>query len=60
MLTKEIIHSTIESLPDNYTIEQVIEEMILLNKIDQGLTDVQEGRIFTQHQANKKLNKWLM
>ena len=35
MLTKEKIHYTIDSLPDNLTIDQAIEEMILLDKIEQ-------------------------
>ena len=59
MLTKEKIHYTIDSLPDNLTIDQVIDEMILLDKIEQGIVDANEGRVFTTDEVKKKLGKWL-
>jgi len=59
MLTKEKIHYTIDKLPDNLTIDQVIEELILLDKIEQGIKDADEGRVFTTEEVKVKLNKWL-
>jgi predicted transcriptional regulator len=59
MLTKEKIHHTIDSLPDNLTIDQVIDELILLDKIEQGINDVNEGRVFTTDEVKDKLSKWL-
>ena len=59
MLTKEKIKTTIDSLPDNFTIEDIIEELIVLDKIEQGLKDVKEGRVYTTEEAKKKLDKWL-
>jgi predicted transcriptional regulator len=59
MLTKEKIHYTIDSLPDNLTIDQVIDQMILLDKIEQGIKDVDEGRVYSSEEVKEKLNKWL-
>ena len=59
MLTKEKIHFTIDRLPDNLTIDQLIDEMILLDKIEQGINDAKEGRVFTTDEVKVKLNKWL-
>ena len=59
MLTKEKIHYTIDSLPDNLTIVQVIDQMILLDKIEQGIKDVDEGRVYSSEEVKEKLNKWL-
>ncbi len=59
MLTKEKIHYIIDSLPDNLTIDQVIDQMILLDKIEQGIKDVDEGRIYSTEEVKEKLNKWL-
>jgi predicted transcriptional regulator len=59
MLTKEKIHYTIDSLPDNLTIDQVIDQIILLDKIEQGIKDVDEGRIYSSEEVKEKLNKWL-
>lgn len=59
MLTKEKIKKTIDSLPDNFTIEEVIEELIVIDKIEQGLKDVEEGNVYSTKEVKKKLDKWL-
>jgi predicted transcriptional regulator len=59
MLTKEKIHKTIDSLPDDLTIDQVIDKLILLDKIEQGLKDSREGKVYTNEEVKQKLNKWL-
>ena len=59
MLTKDKIKKSIDSLPDNLTVDQVIDRIILLDKIEQGLKDVEEGNVYTNEQAKAKLNKWL-
>ncbi len=59
MLTKEAIKKTIDTLPDQFTIEEVIEELILMDKIEQGLNDVKEGNVFTTEEAKQRLKKWL-
>ncbi len=59
MLTKEKIKTTIDALPDNFTIEDIIEELIVLDKIEQGLNDVKEGKVYTTEEAKKRLDKWL-
>jgi len=59
MLTKEKIHKTIDRLPDNLTVDQVIEELILLEKIEEGINDANEGRTFTTEEVKSKLEKWL-
>ena len=59
MLTKEKLHFTIDRLPDNLTLDQVIDEMILLDKIDQGIIDANEGYVFTTDEVKEKLTKWL-
>jgi len=59
MLTKEKIHQTIDTLPDNLTIDQVISEMILLDKIEQGINDANQGKVFTTEEAKVKLKELL-
>jgi predicted transcriptional regulator len=59
MLTKDKIKKTIDTLPDKFTIEDVIEELIIIDKIEQGLKDVQEGNVYTTEEARIKLEKWL-
>ena len=59
MLTKDKIKRTIDLLPDNVTIDELIDRIILLDKIEQGLNDVEEGNTYTTKQVENKLDKWL-
>jgi len=59
MLTKEKIKKSIDTLPDNLTIDQVIDRMIMLDKIEQGLKDVEDGNVYSTEEVKDKLNKWL-
>jgi predicted transcriptional regulator len=59
MLTKEKLHRTIDNLPENLTLDQIISELILLDKIEQGIKDADEGRVYSTDEVKDKLNKWL-
>jgi predicted transcriptional regulator len=59
MLTKEKIIKSFDTLPENLTIDQVIDRVIMLDKIEQGLKDVEDGNVFTTEEVKIKLNKWL-
>ncbi len=59
MLTKEKIKNSIDSLPDNWKIDQVIDQLILLDKVEQGLKDIEDDNVFTSEEVKSKLNKWL-
>jgi len=59
MLTKDKIIKSIDSLPDNLTVDQMIDRIIMLDKIEQGLKDVETGNVYTTEEVKAKLNKWL-
>ena len=59
MITKTQIKNTLDSLPENVTIEQIIEHLIFLDKVNKGLNDSENGRINIVEEAKQKLNKWI-
>jgi predicted transcriptional regulator len=59
MITKTKLISTLENLPENLTIDQVIEHIIFIEKVQKGLADSENGRINTKEEAKQKLSKWL-
>ncbi len=58
-MTKTQLINAIENLPDNLTIDQVIDRIIFIDKVQKGLDDSINGRINTKEEAKQKLNKWL-
>jgi hypothetical protein len=59
MITKTQLIDTLGQLPENLTIDQVIDHIIFIEKVHKGLTDSFEGRVNTKEEAKLKLNKWL-
>jgi hypothetical protein len=58
MITKTQLIHTLDNMPENITIDQVIDQLIFLEKVQKGLDDSTNGRIKTKDQAKEKLNKW--
>ncbi len=59
MLTKEKVKKTIDRLPDSFTVDQVVEELVVLDKIEKGLKEVEEGKVYSTQQVKDLLKKWL-
>jgi len=59
MLTKTQIIDSLSNLPENVTIDQVIDHLVVVEKIQKGLEDSANGRVYTKDQAKGKLKKWL-
>lgn len=56
---KENIINMIKDLPDNVSMEDIIEAIYVRQKIEKGLKDSEEGRIYTHEEAKEHLKKWL-
>ena len=59
MITKTQLINSFDKLPDNLTIDQVIDHIVFVEKVQKGLNDSQNGRINTVDEARQKLNRWL-
>lgn len=59
MITKTQILDSLKNLPENVTIDQVIDQLLLLEKVQKGLKDAEQGKLNTKEEAAKKLDKWL-
>ncbi len=59
MLTKEKIIKSIENMPDKFSIEEVIERIVILQKIEIGLEHSENGETYSTEESRKKLEKWL-
>ncbi|TAL80558.1 MAG: hypothetical protein EPN88_01085 [Bacteroidetes bacterium] len=57
--TKQEVSDLLNRLPDDCTLEDVQYHLYVLQKIERGLKDVEEGRVYTQEEVEKKMSKWL-
>ena len=60
MLTKKQVLEAIEAMPEEkFThINAIIEELILLDQIERGLEDMRQGKLLSEDQVNKEIDKW--
>ena len=59
MLTRTQVFSTIEKLPEQFSIDQLIDKLIFIDKVETGLKQSESGNVNTKEQAKQKLSKWL-
>jgi hypothetical protein len=59
MLTREKIEETLKILPNEFSIDDLIDKIILTQKIEEGLLQSENGQILSSDQAKQKLDKWL-
>lgn len=59
MLSKDKILQTLKDLPETFSIDELFDRIILLNKIEIGLEQSNSGKVNTTDQAKDKLKKWL-
>ena len=59
MISKTQIINSLDKLPENLTIDQVVDHLIFIEKVQKGLDDSINGRVKTKEEARQKLNKWL-
>jgi len=56
---KQEVSDLLKRLPDDCTLEDVQYHLYVLQKIERGLKDAGEGRVFTQEEVEKMMSKWL-
>lgn len=58
-MRKATVIESINKLPDEFSIDEIIERLIIIEKIEKGRQDVKDGKVNTEEQAKAKLSKWL-
>lgn len=58
MLTKTIVIKTLSRFPDNFSIDELVDKMILLEKIEKGIQDADKGRVISENELEKRIEEW--
>jgi hypothetical protein len=59
MLTKEKVIKTVSNLPDNFSLDELIDRLIFIEKVQKGLEDSLTEKVYSKAEAKKRLSKWL-
>ncbi|WP_443946084.1 hypothetical protein ACJVDH_02955 [Pedobacter sp. AW1-32] len=58
-MKKTEVLDTLREMPDEFSADEFMERIMLLQKIDSAMRQVTEGKVYTEEQAEQKLDKWL-
>jgi predicted transcriptional regulator len=56
---KQEVNELLNRLPDDCSLEDIQYHLYVLQKIERGLKDTEEGRVYTQEEVEKLMSKWL-
>ena len=55
MITKTQLINSLSKIPENLTVDQVIDHLIFREKVQKGLDDVANGKVYSKDEARDKL-----
>ncbi len=58
MLTKEKLNRTINNLPDSFTIDELIDQLIFIEKVEEGFQQSEGGKVISNEDVKIMIDKW--
>ena len=58
MLTKDIVNKTINTLPDSFTIDELIDQLIFMEKVEEGYQQSEAGNVISNEDVKLVIDKW--
>ena len=58
MLTKNKVKQSINNLPDSFTIDELIDQLIFIEKVEQGIKQSYEGKVISNDDVKVIIDKW--
>lgn len=58
MLNKDKMHQLLDHMPETFSVDDIIGEIILLQKIEIARKQVQNGDFLTDDELDKEIDTW--
>jgi hypothetical protein len=58
MLTKTKLRKHIESFPEEFSLDELIEKLILIEKIERGNDQSNNDDILSESELDEEMNRW--
>jgi len=58
MLTKEKVKNTIKTLPDSFTIDELIDQLIFMEQVEEGYQQSEAGKVISNEDVKQMIDKW--
>ena len=58
MITKDQVINSLKDLPNEFSFDELMDKLILLQKIEIGLSQSNQGEVYSSQEAKDMLKKW--
>ena len=58
MLTKSKLKKSINNLPESFTIDELIDQLIFIEKVEEGIKQSKEGKTISNEDVKNIIDKW--
>lgn len=58
MLTKTKLKEQLESFPEHFSIDDLVERLILVEKIEKGNLQSEKGEVISEKELETEIEKW--
>lgn len=60
MISKTTVLETIKQLSEEFSIDELIERLIVVQKIEEARQQIKDGNLVSEKDANERMKKWLV
>ncbi len=57
-MTQEIAIEQIKKMPHEFKIDELMERLLIIEKIDEAEKDIAEGRVISHSEMKKSIEEW--
>lgn len=58
MLTKDKVKKSFDNLPESFSIDELIDQLIFIEKVEEGLLQSKEGKVISNEDVKNIIDKW--
>jgi hypothetical protein len=58
MITKTKLKETLDKFPEEFTVDELIDKVILIDKIERSNQESEKGETITEEELDKEIKKW--
>ncbi len=58
MLTQERVIETVRALPSEFSLDDLFDKLIVIEKINKGMKQIENGEYMTTEELKENLEKW--
>ncbi len=58
MLTKNKLKEQIDKMPEDFSLDELIEKLILIEKIESGNKQSESGEVISENELENEIERW--